>query len=157
MDVDLWLRIMERYGPCVTITQPLFGKRLEPGSIIFNPQTSSINQVPRVLARQRLGQGKDDVQDGKSVNIEEYRQKGLISTGGSNEKRGLFLGAIVTCLWLNDWKGARTYWNQMVTLTEPNSLSKINLMFVIIQKLLQRIRNNPYKRFTIHQEDFEHQ
>ena len=28
MDVDLWLRVMEKFGPCLTLQEPLYGRRL---------------------------------------------------------------------------------------------------------------------------------
>lgn len=51
MDVDLWLRMMEYTGkPCLTLIHPLVGKRLVPDSIIFRPNTTNANNVPRELA-----------------------------------------------------------------------------------------------------------
>lgn len=51
MDVDLWLRIMEFTDkPCLTLIHPLVGKRLLPESIIFRPNTTNSNNIPRELA-----------------------------------------------------------------------------------------------------------
>ena len=143
MDVDLWLRVMEKFGPCITITAPLFGKRLEPGSLIFNPDTNMINQVPRVLARQRIEKGVDDVQAGKGVSIEEYKRLGLVKEGATEDKAGLFFGSLVTCLWLGDWKGARIYYLQ---IRRTSDLSLVRITFAVVKKLLQRLRNNPFVR-----------
>lgn len=51
MDVDLWLRILEHTKkPCLTLVHPLVGKRLLPESIIFRPDTTNANNIPRELA-----------------------------------------------------------------------------------------------------------
>jgi hypothetical protein len=144
MDVDLWFRLMEKYGSCITITKPLFGKGLEPGSLIFNPNTQLINQIPRVLARQRLEKGSDDVQNGKGVNIHEYKRFGLIKEGVTEDKAGLFLGSIVTCLWLGDWKGAGIYFKY---IRRTSDLSLVKIIFMVMKKILQRLRSNPFVRY----------
>ena len=145
MDVDLWLRVMEKYGPCVTITAPLFGKGLEPGSLIFNPTTNLINQIPRVLARQRTDKGVDDVQAGQGVSIEEYKNQGWIKEGGIEERSGLFLGSLVTCLWLNDWRGAGIYYRQL----RGTDMSLVRIIFMVLKKILQRVRSNPFVRYKL--------
>lgn len=145
MDVDLWLRMMEKFGPCITITKPLFGKGLEPGSLIFNPNTHLINQVPRVLARQRVEKGSDDVQNGTGVNIHEYKRLGLLKEGATEDKAGLFLGSIVTCLWLGDWKGTGIYYKH---IRRSSDLSFVKIIFELIKKTVQRFRNNPYSRYN---------
>lgn len=145
MDVDLWLRMMEKFGSCITITKPLFGKGLEPGSLIFNPNTYLINQIPRVLARQRVEKGSDDVQNGKGVNIHEYKTLGLIKDGATEDKAGLFLGSIVTCLWLGDWKGAGIYYQH---IRRTSDLSLVKIIFETVKKMLQRFRSNPYTRYN---------
>ncbi len=144
LDVDLWLRVMEKFGPCITITKPLFGKGLEPGSLIFNPNTNLINQVPRALARQRIEKGVDDIQTGKGVNILEYKQLGWVKEEAMENKPALFLGSIVTCLWLSDWKGARIYYQQVRRISD---LSLLKITFEVAKKSLQRLRSNPYIRY----------
>lgn len=58
MDVDLWLRIMEfTEKPCLTLIHPLVGKRLLPESIIFRPNTTNANNIPRELALFRTTRG----------------------------------------------------------------------------------------------------
>lgn len=146
MDVDLWLRIMEKFGPCVTITAPLFGKGLEPGSLIFNPHTNLINQIPRVLARQRTDKGEDDIQAGQGVSIEAYKKQGWIKEGGMEERSGLFLGSLVTCLWLNDWRGAGIYYQQ---LRRTGDMSMVRIIFMVFKKIFQRVRNNPFVRYKL--------
>lgn len=146
MDVDLWLRMMEKFGPCITITKPLFGKGLEPGSLIFNPNTYLINQIPRVLARQRVEKGSDDVQNGKGVNIHEYKRLGLIKEGATEDKAGLFLGSIVTCLWLGDWKGVGIYYQH---IRRTSDLSLVKIIFMVMIKMLQRLRSNPFVRYKL--------
>lgn len=144
MDVDLWLRVMEKFGPCITITRPLFGKGLEPGSLIFNPNTNLINQIPRVLAQQRIEKGLDDIQTGKGVNMEVYKQLGWVKEEAMESKSALFLGSIVTCLWLNDWKGARIYYQQ---IRRTSDLTLLKITFEVAKKLFQRLKANPYIRY----------
>lgn len=146
MDVDLWLRVMEKFGPCITITAPLFGKGLEPASLIFDDNTRLINQIPRILARQRIETGSDDVQNGKEVDITEYKKLGLISEGISKDKSGLLLGSIVTCLWLGDLKGMSIYFKRARVATGH---SLITIIYLILKKVSQRLRSNPYKRFKV--------
>lgn len=58
MDVDLWLRILEYTGKtCLTLVHPLVGKRLLPESIIFRPNTTNANNIPRELALLRTSRG----------------------------------------------------------------------------------------------------
>lgn len=146
MDVDLWLRMMEKYGPCVTITRPLFGKSLEPTSLIFNPVTNLINQIPRILAKQRVERGTDDIQENRSVNAESYKKLGLITEDTEADKRGLFLGSFVTCLWLYDWKGARVYHRE---LRRAGNLSHHEILFLVLKKIIERIRRNPYEKYIL--------
>ncbi len=147
MDVDLWLRLMERYGPCVTITTPLFGKRLEPGSLIFKPETALINQVPRVLARQRKESGSDVIERGEKINLNSWLQQGLVKPASIHDKRSLFIGTAVVCIALLDWKGFGIYfryaWKVSASFKE-----RIIMLVQIIVKLAQRIRHNPYQRFN---------
>lgn len=144
MDVDLWLRVMERFGPCITITAPLFGKRLEPGSLIFKPDTARINQVPRALARQREKEGKDDIMLGKSIDLSSLERQGLIRPEEPIARRALFVGAAVTCISFWDLKGFGIYvrhaWLSCVSARE-----KAILIFQLCIKAIRRIRHNPYR------------
>ncbi len=143
MDVDLWLRVMEKFGPEITLMKPLYGRTIEPNSLIFNPATYSINQVPRVLAKQRKENGMDDVQERKGVNLEDYIRKGWVKTGGHEDKTGLFFGSLVTCLWLGDWKGAGIYYRQ---IRRTSNLSLIRITFEVVKKSIQRLRSNRFVR-----------
>lgn len=146
MDVDLWLRLMEKYGPCVTVTTPLFGKRLEPGSIIFKPQTNLINQIPRVLARQREQSGTDAIEQYEAINVEALLDLGLLKPSTFREKRSLFIGSAVTCISFLDLKGFRIYFHQ-AWLISKGAGEKISMLIEIGRKFFQRIRHNPYRRF----------
>ncbi|MCW5912356.1 MAG: glycosyltransferase family 2 protein [Cyclobacteriaceae bacterium] len=145
MDVDLWLRVMEKFGPCITITTLLFGKRMEPCSLIFNPQTSLINQIPRILARQRAERPSDDVQDGKDIDVEEYKKSGWMKAGNKNERAGLLIGSLVTCLWFCDWKGVKVYYKQMKLVSD---LTMVHIIFEVTKKIIQRLKNNPFVRYN---------
>ncbi|MBL7849463.1 MAG: glycosyltransferase family 2 protein [Cyclobacteriaceae bacterium] len=148
MDVDLWLRLMERFGPCVTITTPLFGKRLEPGSLIFKPETALINQVPRVLAQQRKQSGFDAIERGEKIDLQVWLQEGLLTPTHAREKRSLLVGTAVACVSLLDWQGFSTYfyhaWHMSATFTD-----KVTMLMELGSKLIRRIRHNPYKQFSL--------
>lgn len=146
MDVDLWLRLMECYGPCVTITTPLFGKRLEPGSLIFKSETALINQVPRVLARQRKEYGADVIERGEKIDLNAWVQQGLIKPTSIRDKRSLFVGTAVVCITLFDWKGFKIYFQHAWKLSSGFK-DKLVMFSELFAKLAQRIRHNPYKRF----------
>ncbi|MBN8650208.1 MAG: glycosyltransferase family 2 protein [Cytophagales bacterium] len=148
MDVDLWLRLMEHFGPCVTITTPLFGKRLEPGSLIFKPETTLINQVPRVLAQQRKQSGSDAIARGEKIDLKAWLKMGLLTPTDARNKRSLFVGTAVACASFMDWRGFRIYfyhaWRFSTTIKD-----KITLLLELGSKLIKRIRYNPYKEFSI--------
>ena len=146
MDVDLWLRVMEKFGPCITITKPLFGKRLEPGSLIFKPQTALINQVPRALARQRKLDGQDVVEKGEKIDLVSMLKKGLIRPTSHLERMALFIGSAVTCLMLLDAKGFRIYYNHAWNVSE-SSVERLKMNFQLLYKLIMRFRHNPYRQF----------
>ncbi|MEQ8361384.1 MAG: glycosyltransferase family 2 protein [Cyclobacteriaceae bacterium] len=142
MDVDLWFRLMERYGSCVTITKPLFGKRLEPNSIIFKPQTALINQVPRVLAIQRSKTGVDDYQRNGRIDMDRYVSEGLVVMKRDSDNLQLSLGAWVTCFFLGDFYGCSIYWKSILAL-EKNPTMVVMLLF---KKIIKRLRHNPYRQ-----------
>lgn len=144
MDVDIWLRVMEKFGDNVTITEPLYGRTLDPHSLVFKPQTFLINQVPRVLAMQRIEFGTDDVQAGKGVRIDEYVKKGLIKTA-NNAGIELLMGTAATCIWLGDWRGARLYYRKIKSIQKLSIVKQVKIVFMIARKLIQRIRNSPYQ------------
>lgn len=148
MDVDLWLRLMERFGPCVTITTPLFGKRLEPGSLIFKPETALINQVPRALARQRKQSGSDAIERGEKIDLEAWVKEGLLTYPKASEKRSLFVGTAVVCATFRDWKGLGIYFNHAwkCSVTWRDKLTMLKEFAV---KLIKRTRHNPYKKFRL--------
>lgn len=61
-DVDLWLRLMERFGPAVVIPTPLYGRRLLPNAITFTPALESEKVTVRAMAWERKNFGLDAVQ-----------------------------------------------------------------------------------------------
>lgn len=147
MDVDLWLRVMERYGPCITITKPLFGKRLEPGSLVFKPETPLINQVPRALALQRKSRGSDDIIDGRPIDLQTYLQNGLIKPVHSSSTVALFVGAAATCASFADRRGFWIYFRKAWS-TSSGLLNKIRVVWLVLIKFMQRLRDNPYRLYT---------
>lgn len=142
MDVDLWFRLMEKYGPSITITKPLFGKRLEPNSIIFKPQTILINQIPRVLAVQRRETGLDDYQRDGRIDLNRYVLEGLVVKKSTSDTLQLSLGAWASCLMLGDFYGCSLYWKQINSLRDNSTA----VFMPLIRKIISRLRNNPYRK-----------
>jgi len=142
MDVDLWFRLMEKYGPSITITKPLFGKRLEPNSIIFKPQTILINQIPRVLAMQRRETGLDDYQRDGRIDLNRYVEEGLVVKKSASDTLQLSFGAWVNCLMLGDFYGCSLYWKQINSLRDNSTA----VFMPLISKIISRLRNNPYRK-----------
>ena len=145
MDVDLWFRLMEHYGPCITVTQPMYGKRFRPDSIIFSPQAPLLKQIPRVLAQQRKENGIDDIELGNTVCTEEYIQKSRII----NKVKIIHLlcRALVICIWLKDVKGTLLYWNNIIKIAEPGIRSRLRVIRTIIKKYRRR-DNNKYEQYN---------
>jgi|GEM_PF-2989781 len=61
-DVDLWLRLMEQFGPAIVIPTPLYGRRLLPNAITFNPALESQKATVRAMAWERKNFGLDAIQ-----------------------------------------------------------------------------------------------
>lgn len=146
MDVDLWLRVMEKFGPGITLMKPLYGRTIDPNSLVFNPKTHINNQIPRLLAEQRSKVGLDDLQLGKTFDPEKYKKQALVTFQHSENKSGLLFGSLVTCLWLKDWNGAGIYYRQ---IRSTRNLSLVKIIFMVIKKILQRLRSNPYVRYKL--------
>lgn len=145
MDVDLWLRVMERYGPCVTIAVPLYGRRLNPNSLVFQSVTPLVNQIPRVLAMQRKVSGSDDIERGDRIEIETYVNKGLISKGRDGDGIQLAAGTCATCLRIGDLYGAYSYFRH--AMVQSRGLRyKVAGSVAILRKCVGRVFNNPYRR-----------
>lgn len=69
-DVDLWFRLIERFGPVVAIDEPLYGRRLLPGAITFTPGMRAQKELVRQLARERRDTGTDQVARGIAVMVD---------------------------------------------------------------------------------------
>ena len=149
MDVDLWLRVMERFGPGITLTLPLYGKRVEPGSLIFNSQTYLVNQIPRILALQRKEKGSDDVELSGEIAVEKYIDSGDIKSSRKEDQLALLLGPFVTCLWLLDFKGMKIYGSTILKINAFSGIGFLKAILALSRKILERVRHNPYKRFDI--------
>lgn len=67
MDVDLWLRLLERGYRGAVLREPLYFRRLHPEGLIFAENTSIRNRIVRELAEERVRSGKDAVMRGEVV------------------------------------------------------------------------------------------
>lgn len=68
MDVDLWLRLLEKGFRGAVLRTPLYFRRLHPEGLIFSENTSVKNQLIRELARERALVGTDAVMRGEAIN-----------------------------------------------------------------------------------------
>lgn len=67
MDVDLWLRLLEKGFRGATLKAPLYYRRLHPGGLIFTENTSVKNAVVRRMAEERRRCGTDAVMRGEPI------------------------------------------------------------------------------------------
>jgi glycosyltransferase involved in cell wall biosynthesis len=105
MDVDFWLRIMEHTGkPCLTLCHPLVGKRLLPDSIIFRPNTTNANNIPRELALYRKNQGLPAGYRPTSDWLEKTRRN-FPENKAVRQKVSMPVDIAMINLWLRDYRG----------------------------------------------------
>lgn len=109
MDVDLWLRILEfTEKPCLTLVHPLVGKRLLPESIIFRPNTTNANNIPRELALLRTSRGLHVNYRPSKDWLAEVR-KDFPDTKKNLSKVTLSMEVAFINQWLDDSKGFRAF------------------------------------------------
>ncbi len=143
MDVDLWLRLLEKYDPAITFTDSYYGHRLLPGSIVFQPETQKINQIPRLLAKKRI-----ENKNNTNFVEETLKQSDLISEIElSNPIKNLGLktniGMSVNCFIFGDWKGSFSFiWSNF--RQEPLKIGYILKEFFVI--FCKRIMQKPFLR-----------
>jgi glycosyltransferase involved in cell wall biosynthesis len=66
MDVDLWLRLLESGKQACTINDHLYWARMHLDQLAFS-DSISLNQIPRILARERKANGSDRVMRGEGT------------------------------------------------------------------------------------------
>lgn len=137
MDVDLWLRLLEKFQPALVFTSPLYGHRLMPNSIIFSNNTNKINQIPRKLAVLRK---EKNVAIGDDL---EYINK--IETQSITVSNDIInIGMTANCLYFNDFKGAFLFFKSGVKISKKNFFS---LLISVIKKYFQKIKENNLKEY----------
>jgi glycosyltransferase involved in cell wall biosynthesis len=105
MDVDLWLRIMEyTEKPCLTLIHPLVGKRLLPESIIFRPNTTNANNIPRELALFRRSRSLPPHHKPSKDWLAEVRKE-FPENRNTIRKVSLSMEVALTNRWLGDQQG----------------------------------------------------
>lgn len=126
MDVDLWLRLLEKFGKGVVCNQLLYGHRLETDSIIFNQNTNFKNTIPRILAKQRKVLGFED------LFIAEKALSEMTKKGEKKENYQSLVGLSSTCLYLTDIRGF------FISLRRQKRLSGNYMLFDTFKKALSR-------------------
>lgn len=66
-DLDLWFRLVEAGGGAASWLEPLYGRRLNPDSLVYSGERALFDAVPRALALERRQGGADAVARGESV------------------------------------------------------------------------------------------
>jgi len=105
-DVDLWLRILELEKPMATLTAPLYGHRLLPGSIVFSIDAATANRVPRMLAEERRVMGSDSVMRGEPLSVESNLQKMREKKNDSKQRSRVFWVTATRCASAGDISGS---------------------------------------------------
>jgi glycosyltransferase involved in cell wall biosynthesis len=139
MDVDLWLRLLEKNQPAIVLTASLYGHRLLPESIIFSEGTSEKNQIPRDLAKFRI---ENKVMIGDDIKQFVFERK--ISSSNSDSNLNINTGMAATCLYFFDFRGAYDFYNSAF---KSSKVKKVTIIKSICIKLVQRIRSSELKKF----------
>jgi len=133
MDVDLWLRLLEKYKPALTFTSPLYGHRLLPESIIFSKNTNNINQIPRKLSVLRKEKGIEIGEDLKFIDtIKIENQEVAVSNDNIN------IGMAALCLVFKDSKGALAFFKYGFEISDK---SFFTILIMFFKKYFQKLRN----------------
>jgi glycosyltransferase involved in cell wall biosynthesis len=66
-DLDLWFRLVEAGGGAASWLEPLYGRRLNPESLVYSGQRALLDAVPRRLAEERRSGGSDAVMRGEAL------------------------------------------------------------------------------------------
>lgn len=141
MDVDLWLRLLEKYKPALAFASPLYGHRLLPGSIIFSKNTNSINQIPRKLSILRKEKGIEIGEDLKFINtIKIENQEVAVSNENIN------IGMAATCLYFKDFNGSLAFFNAARILGNRNVFFTLGL---ILKKVIQKKLKTDVVKYNI--------
>jgi glycosyltransferase involved in cell wall biosynthesis len=133
MDVDLWLRLLEKYKPALAFTSPLYGHRLLPESIIFSKNTNNINQIPRRLSVLRKEKGIAIGEDLKFIDTIKIANQELAV---SNESINIGMAAL--CLVFKDFKGAVAFFRCGFEISNKNF---VVVFIVLLKKYFQKLRN----------------
>lgn len=125
MDFDLWLRLIEVTGhPVLTLRAPLYGRRLIPGSLIYQPGTTHNNSMPRLLARRRIDDGIDPGTPPDPQWIAE-RKREFPPMKGEYRRVRFIVDTGVTCLRMGDFWGFLEFFRSAVL---RNPLAAIRIL-----------------------------
>lgn len=151
MDIDLWLRLMEyTCSPAAVIAEPLYGRRLIPDSIVFNPETMWRNEVPRLLAVERMKYGLDRVAENLPLDdiYEQARNYGSKPNQHLNFIRFLVTYAAQSTL-AGDLRGARWFLKSAIKINHHFRIYTIFWLF--LKKLFVYIIKYEVIRINFHQ------
>lgn len=91
MDVDLWLRLMERGYRGATLRAPLYFRRLHPDGLVFSENTGVKNALVRKMAEERRRCGTDAVMRGEAI---EAGSTGKVDEWAIRRRHGSFQWSI---------------------------------------------------------------
>jgi glycosyltransferase involved in cell wall biosynthesis len=148
MDVDFWLRLLETGGKAAVLNEYLYSRRITFNSLIEDPITTARNQIPRILAQERIETGSDRIMRGEAI-------ADLITTPMLTEARQWNVGRqwrkVEKCIDAHDWLAALQFaWLGL----RRGGIRKRNLMRSLralahVRKLLPNSRQQT-RQFTAH-------
>jgi glycosyltransferase involved in cell wall biosynthesis len=141
MDVDLWLRLLEKYDPALAFTDSYYGHRLLPGSIVFQPKTQKINQIPRLLAKKRIENRNNTNFVEESLMHSNLISEIELSNPTKNQGLKSNIGMAVNCFIFRDWKGGFSFISSIVC-QKPLKIGFIIKEFFII--FFKRFKQKPF-------------
>ncbi len=143
MDVDLWIRLLEKYDLAIALTECLYAHRLLPGSIVFLPETQKQNQIPRLLAKKRKLNINNLQYNESKINHQDLISEIELSNPIKNQGIKTNIGMAVNCFIFGDWKGG---FNFVVSVLRQEPFK---IGFVIKELLVvffKRLRQKPFLR-----------
>ncbi len=105
-DLDLWLRLLEAGGGGAAWLEPLYGRRLNPDSLVYSGRRAVVDAVPRRLAEERRATGSDAVMRGEP--FPESRASGPLRAARRRTAQAM-LHAAGVCATAGDTRAERTF------------------------------------------------
>lgn len=142
MDVDHWLRLMELTGqPCLNIDRPLYGRRLIPNSLIYQPRTTYSNLMPRLFAKYRVEQGLPPDTPPSQAWLDGVRQD-VPAAKGEFQKVRLIMDTALINLQMGDLAGFLAFF-RVAMVRNPLAALRILAGAVLRRRVADRLPGIP--------------